>query len=209
MGDAVRNRKNRLLEAFETGSVLRIGSTVYLIICSVVILAVSIFIPLHITSSDKASNSFSAIFDSLTPIVLIILNIVALGFILLLRRKCNHCRTGPAQRILTAVDKMRKGDLGWKLTLRGGDELYNVADSISQASMTLGDRISRLQVRTKELSAVEDFLIDSIETNRNLNPHTLKALRNLKICTNRLKSDVDDFHVSSLANSNQKPSNSN
>jgi|GEM_PF-3068858 methyl-accepting chemotaxis protein len=129
------------------------------------------------------------------PPVLWTLNLFGFGLIYILFRKCRQCQTGPAKRISVAMDKIGKGDLGWKLILRRGDELAPLADSISHASQALADRVVRLQADTRELSEIESYLIDSIQGQHRPDPHTMKALRRLQICTSRLQAEMDDFQI--------------
>ena len=130
------------------------------------------------------------------PITLWCFNIISIILLITLRQKCLRCQQDNGQQIITALDKMGKGDLDWKISLHRDTELAGVANSVNNAQKLLAQRISRLQWKTRELTEVEDFLIDSIECSHNYQPHTLKALRKLKICLNRLKSDVDDFQLS-------------
>ena len=97
------------------------------------------------------------------------------------------------------MEKMGQGDLGWKIVLRRSDEMADVAQSISSASQSLAERIGRIKTRTRELTEVEDFLLDSIGSERPINNYTMNALRQLKICTSRLSADIDGFQLSSIA----------
>jgi methyl-accepting chemotaxis protein len=124
------------------------------------------------------------------------LNSLCTALLIVLRRKCQSCQQQAGKQIVTALDKMSKGDLDWKLTLHRNTELAEVADSVNKAQELLTQRISSLQLKTREISEVEDFLFDSIQCDKSFRPHTLKALRKLKICLSRLKLDVDDFELS-------------
>ena len=130
------------------------------------------------------------------PVTLWIFNVIGIFLLIVLRQKCHSCQQQAGKQIITALDKMSKGDLDWKLTLHRGTELSEVVSSVNKAQELLTRRISNLQMKTKEIAAVEDFLFDSIQCDGNFRPHTVKALRKLKICLNRLKSDVADFELS-------------
>lgn len=110
---------------------------------------------------------------------------------------------GPGKRIATALQKMSKGDLGWKITLRRGDGMAEVAASVTHASESLADRINKIAVQVRHLAEIENFLIDTLEMEQIYNPYTVKALRKLKICTNRLNSSINDFHISSMVTSDR------
>jgi methyl-accepting chemotaxis protein len=127
-----------------------------------------------------------------------IFHLVGMGFVYLLVRKCRHCRMGPATRINAAIEKMSKGDLGWKITLRRGDELAEVADSISTASSALAERVGKIQGQTRELVEIEEYMLDSLVGEQHFNPNFLRALRKLKICTNRLSTNIEEFQLSSV-----------
>jgi methyl-accepting chemotaxis protein len=183
----------------ESGRALRITAIAYLA-ASLALLSFTTILYFSIDISIPTSSSaFYAAVLSHAPLFLGSALLIGLGLVVLLTWKCNHCRSGPVRRISTALDKMSKGDLGWKITLRRGDELADVADSVTQASQLLANRINKLQSQTRQLTEIENYLIDSMEADRITNPYTLKALRKLKICTHRLSSDMDDFQISAIA----------
>lgn len=195
----MKNRRTRLIDSIEMGPPLRATAAAYLI-ASTICLAAATFIFFLQDSFVRAGSS--SLFLLLTAACCALLWLLTLGgavLVVMLLRRCHICRSGPGRRISTAMEKMSKGDLGWKITLRRSDELADVADSVSRASQLLADRIAKLQAQTRELSEVGDYLDDSLESNRAANPNMLKALRKLKICTNRLQSDIDDFHVSAMS----------
>ncbi len=128
-----------------------------------------------------------------------LLNLTAAGTAFLLWRKFKKHQSGAGNQITAALDKIRQGDLGWKITLPGGSELARVADSVSLASESLADRVSTLKVKTRELAEVEDFLVDSLTCDGARKPYTLKALRKLRICISRLRSDMEEFQTLSSA----------
>jgi methyl-accepting chemotaxis protein len=192
----MQNRRLTLHENLESGPQIRIGALVYLILS---LLTASAFCWAWFNAdhtSKMNSPTMTHFLVAVLPFVLAALNLLGAGLLVLLLRKCRCCRSGPGRRISAAVEKMSKGDLGWKITLRKGDDLAPIAESVTNASRTLADRIGKLQCNTRELTALEEYLQDSIESDRTFNPHTLKALRKLKICTTRLKTEVEDFQVS-------------
>jgi methyl-accepting chemotaxis protein len=149
-------------------------------------------------STGETSGSFGAAVLNHAPLFLGMAYLIGLGLISWLTWKCNYGRPGAGRRITTALQKMSQGDLGWKITLRRGDELADVADSVTQASASLADRIVKLQMQTRQLTEIENYLIDSVDTHH-IDPYTLKALRKLKICTSRLNADMEDFQISAIA----------
>jgi methyl-accepting chemotaxis protein len=194
----MKNRRIRPFANLESGQALKAGVVIYLSI-SVVSLVAAATIYLNLTMiSDQNSNSlFISVLEFLPP-ALWILHLPGLGIIFLLARKCHHCRLGAGKRISSALDKLGRGDLGWRITLRRGDELADLADYVTRASQSLADRIGKIQAQTRELAEVEDYLLETLEGDSAFKPYTIKALRKLKITINRLKSDVEDFQVSSL-----------
>lgn len=199
MGVVMQNRRLTLHENLESGPQIRIGVLAYLIVA---VVTTSVFCWARIEIGplpQEESRSLVGLLAANLPFVLAGFNLLGAGFLVLLLRKCRSCRRGPGRRISDAMEKMSKGDLGWKITLRKGDELAPIADSVTHASRILADRIGRLQGNARELTALEEYLQDSIESDRALNPHTLKALRKLKICTTRLKTEVEDFQISMVS----------
>lgn len=202
------DRRMRPFDRLEMSRFVKIGATIYLSISLIILsMAVYMYPQLRIPLADSSFGGPGTM-ASVMPLVLWAFYFLGLGFIGLLIRKCHRCRPGQGERIAAALDKMGKGDLGWKITLRRGDELAEVADSISRASQSLADRVAGLKSKAEELSGVEEFLLDSIDANEAINPYTLKALRKLKICTNRLISDMDDFQVSTVIRPPAEPKHS-
>ena len=144
---------------------------------------------------DKEITSLAA---HLLPAILWFCNAICAVLLAFMWRKCHNCRNRFGRQIINALEKMGKGELGWKITLRRGNELSEVANSVSDAHKRLAQRIAEIQTKTREISEAEDFLFDSLGLNRSLRPQTLNALRKLKIGLNRLKSDIDRFHLSLL-----------
>jgi methyl-accepting chemotaxis protein len=182
----------------ESGRALKVTATAYLT-TSTALLCFTTILYFSIDTSTAGPSSFFATMLTHAPLFLGAAQLIGLGIIILLAWKCNRCRSGQGKRISTALNKMSKGDLGWKITLRRGDELADMAESVSRASQSLADRIGKLQIQTRQLTEIENYLIDSMDTERNVNPYTLKALRKLKICTSRLNSNMEDFQVSAVS----------
>ncbi len=190
--------RTRVIDRIESGPLLQIAGAAYLTACAVSLLASSLLYLLRNSTALAGLPTPSLLLSAASSALLWLLTLCGAVLVTLLMRRCHTCRSGPAKRITTAMEKMSKGDLGWKITLRRSDELVDVADSVSRASQSLADRMAKLQAQARELSDIEDYLHDSVESDRGSTPHTIKALRKLKICTNRLRSDIDDFHVSAL-----------
>lgn len=192
----MQNRRSTLHENLESGPQVRIGILTYLVFS--VITAGAFGWAWFQGDQMRGMNppTWTDLLAASLPFVLAGLNLLGAGLLLLLLRKCRCCRSGPGRRISAAMEKMGNGDLGWKIILRKGDELAPVADSVTNASRILADRIGKIQSEARELTALEEYLQDSIEGDHSFNPHTLKALRKLKICTTRLKTQVEDFQIS-------------
>lgn len=190
------NRRMRPFTILESPGAIRVITTIYLS-AGVILLASVIYFSSISESIATIGSSFlpSLVLKYFLP-VLAIAYLSGLLTIYLLKRKCLRCVNICGQRITTAMEKMSKGDLGWKIVLRHGDEMADVAQSISSASQSLAERIGRIKVRTRELTEVEDFLLDSIGSDRSVNNYTMNALRQLKICTSRLSADIDGFQLS-------------
>ncbi len=194
----MKNRRIRAFANLESGQVLKTGTVIYLSISLVsLVAAATIYLKIAMNSDQNSNSLFISVLAFLPP-ALWILNLLGLGIIFLLVRKCHHCRLGTGKRISSALDKLGRGDLGWRITLRHGDELADLAYSVTRASQSLANRIGKLQAQTRELAEVEDYLLETLEGDPVFKPYTIKALRKLKITINRLKSDVEDFQVSSL-----------
>lgn len=191
-------RRMRPFKNLETGRALRVTTIVYFVSSFILFLATTMAYWGVGNGSTGIIGSFFAAMNTHAPLFLGITYLIGAGLVLLLNWKCSHCRSGPGKRITTALEKMSKGDLGWKITLRRGDELAGVADSVTRASESLADRISKMQIQTRQLTEVENYLIDTLDAN-GANPYTMKALRKLKICTSRLDSNMQDFQVSAIA----------
>lgn len=183
----------------ESGRALRISTLIYLAVSPVLLcLALIAYFSFDRPTPDIMGSFWAAVHEH-APLFLGLSYLLGMGLIGLLTWKCRYCRSGPGRRITTALEKMGRGDLGWKITLRRGDELADMADSVTRASESLADRINKLQLQARQLTEIENYLIDSVDTDRISNPYTLKALRKLKICTSRLNANIDDFHVSTVS----------
>ncbi|MEE9441635.1 MAG: hypothetical protein V3V99_03105 [candidate division Zixibacteria bacterium] len=192
----MNNRRMRSKIIFNIGKWLKPISLTYLVIALMFIFITPfLYLNRNIVSLNK-SGSFFDLAAGIFPVIAGIIVLVGSILLILTIRKCTHCIMGPGKRLSTAIDKMSKGDFGWKLTLRRGDELAEVADSITQASQSLAGRIGKLQSEMKGLTEIEDYLLDSIGSTQDINPYFIKALRRLKICTNRLNADLNEFHIS-------------
>lgn len=190
-------RRTWPIKSLESGRTLKVAATAYLAV-SAALLCFTLFLYFFIEISYPGPSSIFAAALKHAPLFLSLSQLFGLGIIVLLAWKCKRCRLGQGKRIATALSKMSKGDLGWKITLRRGDELADMAESVSRASQSLADRIGKLQIQTRQLTEIENYLIDSMDTERNINPYTLKALRKLKICTSRLNSNMEEFQVSAV-----------
>jgi methyl-accepting chemotaxis protein len=192
----MKHRRVRLLENLGAGRTVKIAAVIYLVISSLVLISVLVtFISAEKIAGDNPGVSALETATWLIPAAWVT-HLIGIVVILVLLRRCDGCQEGLARHITTAMEKMSKGDLGWKITLRRGDELAEIADSVTRASESLAERIGRLKTQTRQLTEVENYLIDSVEADRVGNPNTLKALRRLKICTHRLCSNVEDFQIS-------------
>ncbi len=193
------NRRLRLLDNMESAPLVRIGALMYLFFSLITTVIMSVIWLTADHTGDFAVVSWMRYLTTAVPPLAIGLNLLGGAFIFLLVSKCRRCQSGPGQRITAAMEKMGKGDVGWKIVLRNGDELAPVANSVSRASQSLADRIVRLQSETRQLVEIEDLLQDSLAGDRTVSQHTLKALRRLKICTSRIKAEMEDFQVSVLS----------
>lgn len=171
------------------------------LLCGMILLTFSVFAFLKVTLYTPDMPVWSYLAAAL-PLCMGIQMAIGVGLLFLFIRKCHHCRSVLGQEISAALKKMSRGDLGWKVTLHRDAELSDVAQSATQASESLADMISKLQIQSQRLTEIEDYLVDSLEVSTIKNPYTLKALRKLKICTSRLNSNLQDFRVSAIANEN-------
>lgn len=196
-------RRMRPFKNLETGRAIRVTIIVYFITGPILLFfTLMAYWGVGTAATGVTGMIFTALKNH-APISLGMVCLAGAGLILLLNWKCSHCRSGPGKRISTALEKMSHGDLGWKITLRRGDELAGVADSVTRASESLADRISKMQMQTRQLTEVENYLIDLLDTG-GTDPYTLKALRKLKICTSRLNANMQDFQVSAIAAAGSK-----
>jgi len=194
----MEKRHEGVLRRLGSGPAIKIAVIVYASLASILI-AATMF---QFIATALSSHSNNPTLNYLAPVLACMLS-VGTGMTILIMRKCRHCQSGPGKRITTALEKMGKGDLGWKITLRRHDNLSEVAMSVTRASESLADRIGKLQIQARQLIEVENFLIDSMEMERIYNPYTMKALRKLKICTNRLNANIEDFQVSASVPGNR------
>jgi methyl-accepting chemotaxis protein len=192
------HRRKRAFKNLESGRILRIASIVYLSLSPILLSFTTIAYLNTERVAPEVSNSIFAFAISHMPLIIGVAYLAGLGLVVTLNWKCQRCRLGPGLRITTALKKMSRGDLGWRITLRRGDELADVAASVSRASESLADRIGKLQIQARQLTEVENYLIDSMGADRISNPYTIKALRKLKICTSRLNSSIEDFQISAI-----------
>jgi methyl-accepting chemotaxis protein len=194
----MKGRRVRLGHRLQAGTAITVAGVCYLAagIALLVLFAVS-WIFAAVSPSGQVAPFFN-FFRSHAVIPFAAVTVIGLIAVAVLLFKCRQCRIGPVKRISSAMEKMSQGDLGWKITLRRGDELAEIADSVTRASCSLADRIGKLQTHTRELTEVENYLIDTVETDRVANPHLMKALRRMKICTHRLHCDIEDFQLSTI-----------
>ncbi len=192
------NRRLRWAGFQLLGTTLRVCVTIYsLISLSLLGTVVGLWLtfePSLLLNSDSAIHS---VFYS-TSLAMVITHIIGICLLLYAVGKCHNCISGPVRRVIDAMGKMSRGDLGWKITLRKNDELSEMAASITNASCSLAERIGRLQTQARELNEVEDYIIDAVSVDRTDNRHLIKGLRKLKITTSRLNSDIDSFQISAV-----------
>lgn len=192
------NRRHWVLKGATSDRLIRAAAGVYIALALCMSCGIAALFVMTDFNAVQRPHSFFASLLTYAPIILALFLILGAGLICLLIRNCRLCRMGPGKRIATALEKMSKGDLGWKITLRRGDGLAEVASSVSQASESLADRVNKISIQVRQLTEIENFLIDSLETEQIYNPYTMKALRKLKICTSRLNANIDEFHLSSM-----------
>jgi len=191
-------RRQRFIQSMASDRAIRIFAGIHIALSLILMGMTYISFAIIHSNAAIAPHSFFAAAWEFAPLALALMLIPAAGFIFLFIWKCRNCRMGPGKRIATALQKMSRGDLGWKITLRRGDGMAEVAASVTHASESLADRINKLSIQVRQLTEIENFLIDSLETEQIYNPYTMKALRKLKICTNRLNAGINDFHISSM-----------
>jgi methyl-accepting chemotaxis protein len=192
----MNNRRVRSKITFDIGKWLKPISLTYLVIAMMFIFITPLLYLNQNSSGLKNSGSFFDLAAGIFPAVAGIIILTGSILLILTIRKYTYCIMEPGKRLSTAINKMSKGDFGWKLTLRRGDELADVADSVTQASQSLADRIGKLQSGMKGLTEIEKYLIDSVGSTQDINPYFVKALRKMKICTNRLNADLNEFQIS-------------
>jgi len=193
-----RDLRNRLMGSLESPGAIKTIALIYISATfALIAVTVVVYFAADVAFIDNDDTPLGRwLFHA--PLVLSLAAIPGVALVFLLIRKCRRCQTDAGKRIAGALEKMGRGELGWKITLRRNEELVDVAESLTRASESLADRIGKLQIQARQLTEVESFLIDSIEADRLNNQYTLKALRKLKICTSRLNADMDDFHVSTV-----------
>jgi len=201
----MRNRRTRFMNSWEQTDWFKRVITAYLIGNAVLlILSAGAYLASRFFSLTSSGFFFARTLPHATVCLWAFL-MAGTTILLILRKKCRECLAGPGQRITSAMNKMSHGDLGWKLILRRGDELAEVADSVSDASRSLAQRIGLMQSQVRGISEIESHLIDTIDTDRPANPGVIAALRRLKINTSRLQANLHDFQISSSAETDTRP----
>lgn len=192
------NRRLRWAGLQFFGTALKVCITIYsLLSLTLLATAIGLWVGFESGSILATGTPVNTLFSYIS-LSIIILQFLGIGLLIFSACKCHNCVSGPVHRVIDAMGKMSRGDLGWKITLRKHDELSEMAASITKASCSLAERIGRLQTQARELTEVEDFILDAFEADRTKNPHILKGLRKLKITTSRLNSDIDSFQISSV-----------
>ena len=192
----MKNRRMRPFAVVDSGQWLKTGSIVYISVSILLLIISAVFFLNADTTSPNQSGSFFSFIAAALPIALWSVCLMGPILLFLTMGKCLGCILGPGKRLTSAMEKMSRGDLGWRLTLRRGDEMSEVAESVSRASQSLAERIGKMQSEIKGIKEVEEYLIDSISGSRNSNPYFIKALRKLKISTSRLNADINEFQLS-------------
>lgn len=180
------------------GTTLKVCVTIYsLISLSLLGTVVGLWLtfePNLLLNSDTAIHTVFYILS----VTLVVVQLSGIGLLFYTVGKFHKSISVPARRVIEAMGKMSRGDLGWKITLQKNDELSEMVTSISNASCSLAERIGRLQSQARELAEVEDYILDALAVDKTSNRHVLKGLRKLKITTSRLNSDIDSFQISAV-----------
>lgn len=193
----MRNHRTGFIDSWEQSGRFKRACAAYLISSAMLlILSAGAYLVSRFSSLTSSGFFFNWVLPYLTVCLWAFLTAGTI-ILFILRKKCRECLAGPGERITSAMKKMSHGDLGWKLILRRGDELAEVADSVSDASRSLAHRIGLMQSQVKGIAEIENYLIDTIGADRLINPGVVTALRQLKINTSRLQANLHDFQISS------------
>jgi len=191
----MRNFLRDLYEHWADSRFVRAGTYVYAGGSLIIVLYI-LFNYVASTLTQSAPTAAQAVFLS-QKCIWIMTGWIALSLPLtaLMVRKCHFCRSQGADKINAVLKEMELGHLGWKLTLSRGQELEELAQSVSSVNTKFAERLEKIHDRSQDLFEIEDYLVDAIKSDGRMRPATMKALRKLKIYTSRLKADIEDFDI--------------
>ena len=109
--------------------------------------------------------------------------------VLIIARRFNRLRDDINQRIR----KIGEGRLDEPLEISREEMFVDIADSVNVASEKLSDRLQSIIRNTNRLSQVEEELSSLFRPRNASDKYTRDLVCRLKICTSRLKNDLDDF----------------
>ncbi|PKK84113.1 MAG: hypothetical protein CVT49_04775 [candidate division Zixibacteria bacterium HGW-Zixibacteria-1] len=99
----------------------------------------------------------------------------------------------PRESIRRKIEKLGQGRLDQPLVLDDQEIFVGLAESVNVASEKLSDKLQSIIRNTNRLSQVEDELSSLFRPRNAADEYTRDLVCRLKICTSRLKNDLNDF----------------
>ncbi len=110
-------------------------------------------------------------------------------FIFVLALLFSHKIAGPVYRIEKSIYEIAKGNLGLKLKLRRGDELWDLADIIN----TMTENLNKSTTLNKETASKIQNDLDEIKKSISSQPFDIKKV---ETCINNLETNIKQFNSS-------------
>ena len=102
----------------------------------------------------------------------------------------------PRDIIRKRIENLGEGRLDEPLIIDRQEMFVDIAESVNIASEKLSDRLQSIIKNTNRLSQVEEELSSLFRPRNSADEYTKDLVCRLKICTSRLKNDLNDFCLS-------------
>ena len=99
----------------------------------------------------------------------------------------------PRKDIMKCIEQLGEGRPAEPLNIEQEEIFVDIAESVNMAGEKLSDKLQSIIRNTNRLSQVEEELSSLFRPRNATDKYTRDLVCRLKICTSRLKNDLDDF----------------
>ncbi len=101
----------------------------------------------------------------------------------------------PREELKQGIKNIGEGCFGGRINPDMEKMYSDIAESINEAGQKLTDKMQSIIANTNRLSAVEEELSTCFKTDNCCDSHTKALIYQLRICTSRLRNDLNEFSL--------------